>query len=202
MAERDALARALRARGEVAAAEQVKRLRRPTTVAAALNRASRDRPELVDELLAAGEAMGVAQAAAVGGDRDALRAAGRTRREAVRRLADVALRLAGPSHADAVIATLEAAALEDEVAVLLRAGRLTKEAPAPSAFGFAGVPDDLPARTAADHAAERRREADAEVARSEAEVLAAEAALADAQQAVTAARRALDDARARRTALD
>lgn len=203
VAERDALARALRARGEVAGSDQVKRLRRPTTVAAALNRSARQHPELVDQLVAAGEAMGAAQAAAVGGDRDALRAASRGRREAVRRLADVALDLAGPTHADAITATLEAAALDAEVASLLRAGRLTKEVPAPSAFGFAGVPDDLPARPVVDHAAvERRRDAEAEVALAESKLASAEAALADAEHAVTTARRALDDARALLTALD
>lgn len=203
VAERDALAKALRARGEVAAAAVVKRLRRPTTAASALNRVARERPDLVDDLVAAGQALVTAQAAAVGGDRDALRTASRGRREAVRRLADVAVALAGPTHADALTATLEAATLDDGVAELLRAGRLTKEVPAPSAFGFAGVPDDLPARPTVDHAAiERRREAEADVARAEAKLASAESALAAAEHAATAAREGLDAARARLAALE
>ena len=202
VAARDALAKELRARGEVAAANQVRGLLRPTAAAAALNRVARDEPGLVADLLEAGRQLVAAQAAAVRGDRDALREASRRRRELVRRLTARAADISGLAHREAIAATVEAAAVDPEVADSLAAGRLTRDAPPPSAFDLTGVPDDLPAPPKADPAAEKRRRlADDEVAAAEQAMAEAEQALEAAEEAVIAARHALQDARARRAEL-
>ena len=55
IAARDQLARQLKAGGDAAGAKRVSALRRPTVAAWAVNQAARERPELVRELLEAGD---------------------------------------------------------------------------------------------------------------------------------------------------
>ncbi len=87
VAARDELARRLRKDGDGAAAKRVAGLRRPTVAAWAVNRAARRRPELVTDLIEAGERLRQAQRRALSGLRGgALRTAGAERRVAIERL--------------------------------------------------------------------------------------------------------------------
>jgi hypothetical protein len=210
VAARDGLARRLRAGGDREAAEAVKKLRRPTVVAWALNQVARSHPDEIAQLIAAGAAVGRAQAQAVGGGAPAeLREATRRRRQIASQLARAATELAGAAHHDEAVATIDAASFDPEVAELLRRGRLTKELPPPSGFGLAAMPDALgePGKP---------KEADAssaggpppppppvdleplrrDVARWEGVVAEAQGAVADAEADVRRAEEALDHARA------
>lgn len=84
--ERDALARALAARGDPAA-EAVRRLRRPVGLAWLLNRLARERPEEVQALAEAGDRLRAGQGRALaGGGAEELRRAERDLRERARAL--------------------------------------------------------------------------------------------------------------------
>lgn len=205
VAARDRLVRELRAAGDREAATAVKGLRRPTVVAWALNQVARAHPEEVAELIDAGAAVGRAQAQAMGGGASAeLRAATRRRRQVASTLARAAADLAGASHHDEAVATLDAASFDPDVAELLRRGRLTKELPPPSGFGMVAMPEPAEAAEVAEVAAPRPPEVDLEplrreVARAEDAVAGAEddvrragGALARARTEVEAARASLD----------
>ncbi len=145
IAARDQLARQLKADGDAAGAKRVSALRRPTVAAWAVNHAARERPELVRELLEAGDRLHQAQRRALSGLRGGgLREAGAERRAAVDRLAAVAaeaLERSGSSpdpHRDAISSTLQAASVDGAAAAALRAGTLSKELAVPSGFGDAG----------------------------------------------------------------
>lgn len=177
VAARDRLAKELKAEGAVKAAQEVKSLKKPTVVAATLNRIARDHPEEVEALLAAGQALERASG-------QALREAGRARRDAVQAL----VRRAPAAHRDAVSATLEAALVDADLAAHLAAGRLAKEAEAPAVFGFGALPE--PGEE------EPEPEPEVDVAGLEQEAEEAREALAQAREALDAARRALDAAEA------
>ena len=141
-AARDALAKRLKAEGDKDAAAEVKKLRRPTVGAWAVNTVARQQPELVEAVYEAGASLGEAQRANIKGkERDALRTATAARREAVTAAVRAAVALAGEAQRDAITATFEAAAAGDES---VRAGRLSKELEAPSGFGVLGDLPDLP----------------------------------------------------------
>jgi hypothetical protein len=142
VAARGELAKRLRGEGDAAAAKRVVALRRPTVAAWAVNQAARRRPELVRDLLEAGDRLRQAQRRALSGLRgDALRAAGSDRRIAIDRLlavAAAALAESGRSpeaHRDAIAASLQAASTDERVAAVVRAGTLDHELAAPSGFG-------------------------------------------------------------------
>src|SRR5919202_1533258 len=87
--ERDATARALRREKERDAAAEVARFPKPSAGAWAVNAIARERPELRDELLAAGDALREAQEAALAGrGAQELRAAAARERAAVDALLD------------------------------------------------------------------------------------------------------------------
>ncbi|MFN8232480.1 MAG: hypothetical protein U0V56_03070 [Actinomycetota bacterium] len=67
IARRDAMARELKEAGDHAGAAAVRKLRRPTVAAWALNRLAADDPEGVGELLASGAALSDAQRDVIGG---------------------------------------------------------------------------------------------------------------------------------------
>lgn len=205
VAARDALARELKAAGRPREANEVKALRRPSLVAAALNHAVRGEPEAVDALLDATAEVGRVQAA--GGGAAALRAASTTRRAALTALA----KAASTAHLDDALATLDAASLDPDLHPLLRAGRFTTEL-TPSGFGFAVAPDEPDANdndaAEAEAAAARRAEleaavhaavADAEAAHRR--LAAADATHAAAAEEAKAADATLADARAALDAL-
>ncbi len=190
VAERGALAKALRAEGDRTAAAEVAGLRKPTAAAWTLNQIARAHPEAVDALLAATETL--REATATGeGVREAIAA----HREASRAILALAReqRPGGrpPTGAvlDRVRETLQAVALDPAVAGALRAGRLADEQ-RPDA-----IPDVGPGT---DEAAERRAALERHLAGAEERVAAAreqaherEAAAEAAAGKVQEARRAL-----------
>lgn len=165
VAERDALAKRLRAEKRRDDAAEVKALRRPTVVAWAVNQLARRRRDAIEELLARGETLRGAQESALRGDAGPLREATAERRRSVERLRKAAAALleergSPPSDAslDQVSATLEAATVDPEAARVVRAGRLSKELPAPSGFGGLSLDDALAASVDDDRSQRRRAE--------------------------------------------
>ncbi|HEY0633499.1 MAG TPA: hypothetical protein VGC98_15690 [Thermoleophilaceae bacterium] len=213
IARRDARAKELRA-SDRAAADAVKKLRRPSVSAAAVNALVRRAPEDVEALLAAGEALRQAQLG--GGDRDAIRAAARDEREAVERLVGQAGKLS-PAALEEVRETLHAAATDEEAREQVRRGVLTEAKQAVGLGGFGAVaPAPAPAKRHAratrakkekdDQAAQAKRareakakaEAEAEAERKRAakqRVKEAQAALREAEKAARAAEREAASAR-------
>jgi hypothetical protein len=133
---RDALVRALREAGSREDAEAVKRLRKPSLIAWALNRVRHEHRDRVEALLRAGQRLQEAQRQLVtGGERGRLREAAAAERSAVEDVVDLAeaqLAQAGrPANATAqskLFATVHAAAAGSaEAAELLRAGRLVRD---------------------------------------------------------------------------
>jgi hypothetical protein len=139
---RDALARQLRQQGDRLAAERVRRLRRPSIAAWAVNRAAAQQPALLDELAAAGAELQREQRRALSGlPAPGLRAAMARRRRALDRLvaATFGLLAAEGRRAEgqrqAITATLEAVSVDPEAAAAVRRGVLAHELPPPSGFG-------------------------------------------------------------------
>jgi uncharacterized protein YhaN len=198
VAARGALAKQLRADGDKAQAAVVAKLRRPTPGAYALNRVARSEPALVDAALAAGAALVEASDAALGGDASELRQATAVDREAVRALAGAAARHIGRRASDIeqqVTATVRAAVANDDLAAVVRAGRLEAEPDAADASmglapafaaGSAGSPPARPTpKKANDELAPSRDARAAKVdaaVRAEAKRIAAEEAAARQEQ--------------------
>jgi hypothetical protein len=143
---RDARVKELRKQGDREAADRVKALRKPTVAAWALNQLARGRPKDLDALLAAGEELRAAQEELLsGGDRSAFQEAASKERELVAKLSGDATALASEAGERAgglqekVAETLHAAALDEETAEELRAGRLTREREAIGGFGAAAA---------------------------------------------------------------
>lgn len=144
---RDAIVRELKKTDKAAAAE-VAKLRRPTVAAYGINVVARAHPKQIGALLTAGERLRDAQQKALRGDAGALRKATEERRAAVAAVAALVAEVLGDragAQAGAVSATLEAATVDEDVAELVRAGRLDKERSAARAgFGFGDVGDWTP----------------------------------------------------------
>jgi hypothetical protein len=144
IAERDALAVELGEEGEREQAAEVKRLRKPSVSAWAVNQASRRKPKQLRQLVEAGDALGRAQQSPADRDaRERLRAAQRRERELVQELAreaERALRNAGRPVSAAVREqieeTLHAAALDPKVGEIVGRGRLDRPG---VAVGFPGA---------------------------------------------------------------
>jgi len=219
VARRDAFAKELRG-SDRAAADAVKKLRRPSVSAAAVNQLARSAPDDVEALLAAGEALRQAQLG--GGDRDAIRAAAHDEREAVEKLVGEAGKLS-PAALEEVRETLHAAATDEETRELVRRGVLTEARRAVGLGGFGAVapaPSRPPrkdgkrstteqrrkeaerdrkaeAERARKAEAERARKAEAERKRAARErVKQARAALRDAEREVARLRKELERAEA------
>jgi hypothetical protein len=211
------LAGELKDAGKAEEAAEVKKLRRPSTVAWAVNAASRERPEDVAALREAGQELRRAQRKALsGGGGEDLRRATDDRRALIQRLADAgveAIGARGGAHRDAIAETFDAASVDDELGQRLQAGILDREARPTAGFGAVegfevlqggGSEDDED--TAEEDPAEIRRER-AREARDAAQRAAAAERAADkarrradelrekAAAAVTAAREAESDAK-------
>jgi hypothetical protein len=140
VAERDRLARAVRAAGDRERAQEISGQRRPTLAAWALDQLRDRDPEGLDRLAEVGDALRREQERALAGDRDAdLRGAGRDRRAVIGRLAGEAVAAlreigrAAEQQLDTVNAVLAAAIADPELLQRIRAGRLVSdEVPAPS----------------------------------------------------------------------
>jgi hypothetical protein len=190
---RDELAKKLREDGQRDAAKEVKSLRKPTLAAWALNQLKRRRKKEVDQLLAAGRALQKAQEKLVSkGDRAGFQRAAAKERELVAELARDAAAPAGEAGVGAtggleekLVATLHAAALDDETAAELFAGRVVRERQAVGGFGDAPVQVSAPpARAPKEPPAKpgTRRKDDAERRKQQA------AAEAERRQELSAAR--------------
>jgi hypothetical protein len=144
---RDERAKALRKDGDRDAANEVKALRKPTVAAWALNQLARRRGKDVERLLKAGEKLRAAQEELLaGGDRAGFQEAAAEERELVASLAADATDMAseagerGGGLQAKIADTLHAAALDEETAEQLRAGRLVREREAIGGFGgFGGL---------------------------------------------------------------
>jgi hypothetical protein len=204
---RDALVKRLRDDGREGDAAEVRKLRRPTMAAWALDRLADDASETIGELLDAGAELARAQRATLSGrDPDALRGAAARRRELVARLTELAvdaLRSADRSpdaHVEDIRGTLEAASVDEGVAERLRAGTLDKTVQPSAGFGdLTGLQlvsrrDDEPEEATADRKPsasqsrgkadeDRAHQLDAEVRRLRRERDAAERKAAGAEDA-------------------
>jgi hypothetical protein len=162
--------RELRKAGEPEQADQVKVLRKPSAGAGAVNRLVREHRPEVDAFLAAAATLRDAQFAGKGD----IASAGMAQREALEKLVS----LGGQS----VRATLQVAAVDDNVARDLLSARLVQE-PEPAGFGTLLAHSD-PKASAATSAAPRRRGAPAPARRDD---RAARAQLQEAKKALAAA---------------
>ena len=230
IAARDRLAGELKDGGDTDAAAAVKRLKKPSIVAWAVNAAAREHAEEVAALRETGEALRRAQRKVLsGGGGEDLRRATDERRALVGTLADAAIGAVGArgqAHRDAIAATLEAASVDDELGERLEAGTLEREATQAAGFGTiegfevltGGVveAEDEPAEDLAAAKRERAREARAAAQRAATAERAAErararaddlkekaaAAAAAAREAESEAKRLGDEARTERKRAD
>jgi hypothetical protein len=141
--ERDAAARELRRAKERDAAAVVAKLPKPSQGSWAANTLARERRDLVDALLEAGEELRAAQEGAVSGKgAGALREAAAAQRAAVDALVDAAkeLRPGGRKPTEQTLerlrTTLNAAATDDDVRTALDEGRLVEDASGAGAWGL------------------------------------------------------------------
>jgi hypothetical protein len=206
---RDDLAQRLKQAGQVAAAADVKQLRKPTVPLWAVNQLARRHPDDVRALLDAGERLRVAQQAALRGEGEELRAATAEERKVLHGLTQLGaevLREAGHSADPKRIAdTLRAAAVDEAGRELLRRGRLSEELEASGFGGFAGM--EIPSRSKPEEktakppspAAQRRREERLRklrerVTKAKSEATKAERAAARAEATLDTARQRLVEA--------
>jgi hypothetical protein len=134
VAARDQLAKRLRDEGRKDEAADVRKRRRPSVVAWALNQLSRREPDGLDDLVSLGRRLRDAQQAMLsGGGRDALRTAMAERRQLIDRLASTAGQwlvddgVSNTAHRDELAAVLEAATVDEDVARMLQEGQLSTE---------------------------------------------------------------------------
>ena len=140
---RDERAKELRKSGDRDPADAVKALRKPTLAAWALNQLARQRGKELGRLLTAGERLRAAQEELLaGGDRSAFQEAAAAERELVAELTGAAREIVseigerpGAGLDEKISATLHAAALDEDTAEELRAGRMTREREAIGGFG-------------------------------------------------------------------
>jgi hypothetical protein len=143
ISRRDALVRRLKDAGRDDDAAAVKRFRKPTVAAWALNRLSAEAPGGIADLIAAGDALTDAQRGVIGGGSPtALHEAAARRRAVVAELtgrATAILREAGrasEAHVEDIQGMLEAASVGGEAGERLRSGTIEKTARPSSGFGL------------------------------------------------------------------
>lgn len=204
---RDQLATELREQGDSGAATRVKKLRRPTLAAWAVNQLVRSRRADIQELLSVGDDVRAAQRAALsGGGAEGMREITVRRRRVVDRLLDRtevlltnAGHAAGRSTMDKVGDTLMAATVDEKAAEAVRPGRLARELTAPSGFEAVAGQISAPSEVASKRQARERAQRAKEKARAAEE--AAKEADREARQLEQQAERTRQEAeRARRNA--
>ncbi len=210
IAERNALAKALRADGRREEAAGVAALRKPSVAAATVNQLVRDESDRLAALLQAGDALRTAQDRMLSGDGTAeeLRGAVDAERAAVDALVSVAAHQGmSPSVSDRVAATLHAAALDEEARGRVSGGRLVEElqhvgfgagslsaGPATAKPASAQPPGEPARRRQADATSPSRAEAKGEQEREQAEQRRAAEERKLARHAERETRRRLDAA--------
>jgi hypothetical protein len=201
---RDRLARALREDGDRATAEEVKKLRKPTVAAWAVNQLARREKMRLRGLFTAGERLRAAQEKALtGGSPNALEGARDDERAAIGQLTEAArglLEEAGHPPSETVLErireTLHAAIVDEEIGQRVRTGRLEREEQA-TGFGSLSL-TAIPTQT--DGRPEQRRKSrQKEAARerrraAEERLREARRALAEAEKAVVSRQRELERA--------
>ena len=197
MSARDRLAGELKDAGKADEAAEVKKLRRPSVVAWAVNLTSRQRPEDLEALREAGQSLRRAQRKALsGGGGEDIRRATDARRALIQTLADAgvaAIGERGEAHRDAIAATFDAASVDDELGDRLEAGVLEREARPTAGFGAIEGFEVLQGGGAAEDE-ESFDEDPAELRRERArEARAATQRAAQAERAADKARRRADD---------
>ena len=186
-AERDALAKRLRAEGRRDDAAAVKALAKPNLPAWAINQLVRRQRSEVERLLKAGEALRKAHQELVGGGQAGrLRSTAEAERRLVSELVDRAAPLlseAGkpsPANLERIRSTLHAAAADDSLREQLAAGRLIRDASAvglgPAVAAGASSGRRAPAKDA-------RRGRDLRSARAQAQAAHKRLAAAEAEEA-------------------
>jgi hypothetical protein len=152
---RNELAKDLRAGGDRETADRVKRLKKPSAAAWAVNQVARSLPRETKALLSAGKRLrDVHERLAAGGaGADELRDAAEGERQAVSSLMDAARGLLGGRGEflsqpvlDRVEQTFQAAAVDDEAREALETGRLTRERQAIGLGTFGVLPATVPSR--------------------------------------------------------
>jgi hypothetical protein len=151
--DRGELAKRLRREGEREAAERIKKLRKPSAGAWALNQALRRRRKETEALLAAGERLRQAHESVMsGGDPAELREAMQEERGLASALADCAEAIAsetgksGPALRERVRSTLHAATVDEEARDELAKGRFVREREAVGLGPFGAAAPVAPAR--------------------------------------------------------
>ena len=191
-ARNDLVAR-LRKAHQAEAADEVRGLRKPTTVAWAANRLARDEPKLTAALLDAGEHLRETQQRGLAGKAkpDDVADAAASEREAIRSLLTAARKHLGaratPSLLDKLSQILRAAAVDESARPLLESGRLSEEL---KAVGFGPLEAVKPSKRRQGAEAARAARERVSALRAEARRLTAEAR--DAEQQAAAAARASD----------
>jgi hypothetical protein len=213
---RDERAKELRKSGDREAADAVKALRKPTVAAWALNQLARQRGKELGRLLTAGDALRAAQEELLaGGDRSAFQEAAAGERELVAELTGAAREIVseagerpGAGLDEKVSATLHAAALDEDTAEELRAGRLTREREAIGGFGAltaGSAPSPPNARQPKKEKAASRKAAPkkpAAEARGQERLAAARTDERHARRELEAAEKAVESARTRAEAAE
>jgi hypothetical protein len=151
--DRDELAKRLRREGERETAERIKKLRKPSAGAWALNQAIRRRRKETEALLAAGERLREAHESVMSsGDPAELREAMQEERGLASALADCAEAIAsetgksGPALRERVRSTLHAATVDEEARDELAKGRFVREREAVGLGPFGAAAPVAPAR--------------------------------------------------------
>ena len=205
---RDRLAAELQEEGDREAVTGIKKLRRPTVTAWAVNQLVRSHRGELQELLSVGEHVRAAQrAAGPAGGAEAIRELNARRRRAVDRLLELSEKLLaqgghGTSRAtlDKVGETLTAAIMDEEAAEFVSAGRLERELIPPSGFDALAWQAPAPAKASGKERQDRDRGQRAKKQALEANE-AAEEADREARQLERQAERMAEEAkRARRRA--
>jgi hypothetical protein len=209
---RNAAASRLRKAGDAEAAEELKKLRKPTAAAWAINQAARRNRDELGDVLAAGEELRAAQADALGGGGGAsLPEASRREREAIAKLVDSAREIleadtgqATRQTLDKIEATLRTAAVDENARHQLEQSRLSEDLE-PTGFGpFLGaVPTTKEKRDPrGDERKEKVEQARATLKETQARERELRKAAAEAEREALGARRAaeLAEERARKKA--
>src|SRR5512133_3762510 len=161
-AERNALAKKLRADGENAAAQRVAKQRKPTVAAWLVNQLAHNHRKALNLFLVAADELREAQEQALSGKgAERFRKAQSAERDALERLVDTARRIGdgvSESTFDRVRATLEAALADPQARASVEAGRLEKELRPGAAVS---VPKRSPGATAVGASVRKRELADA-----------------------------------------
>ncbi|MGQ0802505.1 MAG: hypothetical protein ACT4PI_01390 [Actinomycetota bacterium] len=182
VAARDELVERLKAEGKADQAAEVKKLRRPTVPQWIADQVRRHHRDDIDALRAALRDVATAQEAAIiSGDRDALRDATSTRRDAVNAV--------GRAAEQVLARNGRPGQLRDEVARVIESG-VTGEV----AAGTFGVRDDLELPERPEKEPSRDRAAERRAAQTEAAVEAAEARVRQARDELEKAKLELEAA--------